>query len=227
MKYPNNPYIRPRITAFDYLGLTGGRLLFAEILSTHFVAKQTLRILDVGCGSAPWKALWTPYAKEYVGVDLKSAPTVDIVAPAENIPVPDATFDAVFSVSVLEHVRGLNQAVAEIFRILKPGGTAIIGVPFIWPIHGSPHDYWRWTPHGLAQLFSEFSSCEVRQMGGWLTNYLLVQNVFWRDLQERCLPLRALWTPFILINNIVGRLIGLRSRSFTGMSTFYVAIVKK
>lgn len=227
MKKATNPYIQPRITAFDYLGLTGGRQLFKQIISSTFPSDQNLRVLDVGCGSAPWKSLWTPHTNEYIGMDLKPAPTVDIVAPAEKIPFPDNSFDAVFSVSVLEHVQGQREAVEEILRVLKPGGIAIIGVPFIWPIHGSPHDYWRWTPHGLEQVFRNFANCKVEQMGGWLINYLLVQNVFWRDLQERCLPLRFLWTPFIIVNNVIGKLFGLRSRSFTGMSTFYVAVAQK
>ena len=44
----------------------------------------------------------------------------------EAIPWPDDTFDAVVSFDVLEHVEGKQKAVAEILRVLKPGGKALI-----------------------------------------------------------------------------------------------------
>ena len=34
-------------------------------------------------------------------------------------------------------------------RLLKPGGHLVLSVPFLYPVHESPHDYWRLTPHGL------------------------------------------------------------------------------
>jgi SAM-dependent methyltransferase len=46
-----------------------------------------------------------------------------------GIPFRDAEFDAVYSMGTVEHFDETEQALAEIFRVLRPGGTAIIGVP--------------------------------------------------------------------------------------------------
>lgn len=221
-----NPYLNPRLYHFDYLGLVTGRRLIEATLARELPPRAEARVLDIGCGSAPWKPLLAPYAREYVGIDLKPGPAVDVVAPAEALPFPDGHADVVFSISVLEHVRGQREAVSEIRRVLKPGGVAIVGVPFIWPIHGSPHDYWRWTPHGLEQVFAAFASCRVEQAGGWFSNYLQVQNVFYRDRQEAWPALRGLWSPIILCNNVLGRLFGGSTGGFTGMATFYLAVAR-
>jgi SAM-dependent methyltransferase len=65
---------------------------------------------------------------DYVTADLLRTDVqlqIDITA----IPLDDATFDAVFSSHVLEHVPNDRQAIHEFFRILKPGGWAVIMVP--------------------------------------------------------------------------------------------------
>ncbi|HMP74731.1 MAG TPA: methyltransferase domain-containing protein [Kiritimatiellia bacterium] len=222
-----NPYTHPRWRKFDHIGLVTARRLIEELLARELPADESALIIDVGCGRAPWKQLFAPYAREYIGVDLKTGPAVQVTAPAEKLPFPDAHADVIFSNSVLEHVRGWREAITEMHRILKPGGLALVGVPFIFPIHGSPHDYWRWTPHGFDVIFSAFSKVRVEQAGGWLTNYLQVQNIFYRDLQERHHGLRALWSPFIMLNNLTGRLFGMRKRSFTGMATFYIVVARK
>jgi SAM-dependent methyltransferase len=66
------------------------------------------------------------------------------VADITNCPhIPDNTFDAIFSVSVLEHVTRVHDAAREITRILKPGGVTMHAVPFSYFFHGAPVDYWR------------------------------------------------------------------------------------
>jgi SAM-dependent methyltransferase len=60
-----------------------------------------------------------------------------IVADITNCPhVPDNSFDAVFSTSVLEHVGRIHDAASEITRILKPGGITLHAVPFSYFFHG-------------------------------------------------------------------------------------------
>jgi len=70
---------------------------------------------------------------------------------------------------VLEHVRDAAAAVAEIHRVLKRGGAVLCTVPFLHPYHGTRGrlpDFWRFTEEGAAQLFSGFTSVEVRRAGG-------------------------------------------------------------
>ena len=63
-------------------------------------------------------------------------------------------FNAVLCVSVLEHLEEPRRAVQEMRRVLTVRGKIIVSVPFLFPIHNSPNDYWRFTNHGLRNLFS-------------------------------------------------------------------------
>jgi SAM-dependent methyltransferase len=53
---------------------------------------------------------------------------------------------------VLEHVDNAEYAVSEIARVLKPGGRLLITVPFLYPEHEAPYDFWRTTHHGLRSV---------------------------------------------------------------------------
>jgi SAM-dependent methyltransferase len=68
--------------------------------------------------------------------------------------IPDNSFDVIVCTEVLEHVANPFAAVAEINRMLKSGGHAYITTPFNFRIHGPLPDNWRFTEHGLRQLFS-------------------------------------------------------------------------
>lgn len=83
------------------------------------------------------------------------------------LPFPDASYDAVLLINVLEHVFECRQLIQEARRVLKPGGQAIIVVPFLFPIHPSPHDYWRFTRESLERLLSDagFTAVTVRPLG--------------------------------------------------------------
>jgi len=52
-----------------------------------------------------------------------------VSADAERLPFPDASFDAVFSVNLVEHVPHPDQLFAEIARVLKPGGHCLVVTP--------------------------------------------------------------------------------------------------
>jgi SAM-dependent methyltransferase len=86
-----------------------------------------------------------------------------VVADITNCPhIPDNTFDAIFSVSVLEHVTRVHDAAREITRILKPGGVTMHAVPFSYFFHGAPVDYWRMTTSAMEGLFEELDTVEAR-----------------------------------------------------------------
>ena len=77
----------------------------------------------------------------------------------------DAEFDAIVCLSVLEHLPDPAAAVAAMHRALKPGGSALIGVPFAYPLHDEPADYWRFTEHGLRLLTTNYDHVEVHRRG--------------------------------------------------------------
>lgn len=60
--------------------------------------------------------------------------------------------DTILILDVLEHVASPDSSLAETYRVLKPGGLVVLQVPFHYPLHDEPHDYQRWTDHGLRLL---------------------------------------------------------------------------
>ena len=63
------------------------------------------------------------------GAGFTDAPLTAANADVRALPFADASFDAVYSMGTIEHFPGTEGAVREIYRVLKPGGRAIIGVP--------------------------------------------------------------------------------------------------
>src|SRR4030095_2041621 len=56
---------------------------------------------------------------------------------------------------VLEHTPKPRQLVAEMARVLKKDGALILAAPFSFRLHEEPHDYFRYSPHGLSELCNE------------------------------------------------------------------------
>ncbi len=133
-------------------------------------------LLDVGCGRRPYGALLDAHARSCTGLEsdrrrYASAPP-DVWASAVKLPCRDASFDTVFSSQVLEHVPEPAEMMAEMSRVLKPGGRLILTAPHIWGIHEEPHDYFRFTQYGLAHLTRKagLEALSVRPMAGyWVT----------------------------------------------------------
>lgn len=116
----------------------------------------TGKLLDVDCGRKPYESIFCPYVSEYVGVEYSAsyALTADSASDAADyyydgdvLPFANDSFDAVISVSVLEHTPTPYQLFREMARVLKPGGIMIQHVPFSFRLHEEPHDYYRFTRH--------------------------------------------------------------------------------
>jgi SAM-dependent methyltransferase len=85
--------------------------------------------------------------------------------------VPDQRFDSVVCHQVLEHVKNPMAAAAELARVLKPGGLAVISIPHLSRRHELPHDYYRFTPEGLRHVLESagFVVKDVTPYGGILS----------------------------------------------------------
>jgi len=74
----------------------------------------------------------------------------------------DNSWDLVILDQIIEHIEDPFRAMAEIHRILKPGGTLAAATPFLVYIHPTPDDYWRFTESGIRKLCAKFSKVEVK-----------------------------------------------------------------
>jgi glycosyltransferase involved in cell wall biosynthesis len=73
----------------------------------------------------------------------------------EPLPFADGSFDHVFSLNTFEHLEGDEQALAEALRVLRPGGSFHIVVPFLYRVHGSPRDHHRHTAEWWASALGK------------------------------------------------------------------------
>jgi SAM-dependent methyltransferase len=64
-----------------------------------------------------------------------------LIDAGQALPLEDGSFDMVLSFSTLEHIYALEATLAELTRVLKPGGRVVFAVPFLYRVHGCPDDY--------------------------------------------------------------------------------------
>ncbi|MFH0874140.1 MAG: methyltransferase domain-containing protein [Candidatus Komeilibacteria bacterium] len=101
------------------------------------------------------------FSPAWVSVDLyDKSDYIDFHYDIMNLEFPDEVFDVVVCAAVLEHVPDPGRAIAELRRVLKPGGEIWIEVPFCQPFHPSPQDYWRVTQLGLREWMKDFAEVE-------------------------------------------------------------------
>jgi SAM-dependent methyltransferase len=100
----------------------------------------------------------------------------DIRGSVLDIPFGEASFESTMCLEVLEHVADPARALAELHRVLKPGGHLYLTTPQMWYAHYEPHDYFRYTDHGLRHLLAQagFEVLNLERTGG-----------FWRFLLVR------------------------------------------
>jgi SAM-dependent methyltransferase len=127
-------------------------VVYAEALGRHARGE----LLDLGCGKVPLFGVYRGLVSGVTCVDWAAHGEIshlDVEADLnEPLPFPDGVFDTVLATDVLEHVIYPQRVFEEISRLLRPGGTLIAGVPFLYWIHEEPHDYYRYTEFALRQL---------------------------------------------------------------------------
>lgn len=128
-------------------------------------------MLDVGCGEMPYRS-FLPTAVRYTGIDVPQATAFmmqgneDVVPfDGHSIPFPDASFDMVLCTEVLEHSAQPTALIAEMERVLKPGGTLIATVPFSARVHYAPYDFHRFTRYALDGMLSSFTNVDIQERG--------------------------------------------------------------
>lgn len=125
------------------------------------------RLLDLGAGRSKYKSLLPTAVTEYVACDNFDAPHIHVKSDAHALPFPDASFDTVLCTMVFEHVPRPWIVAAEIERVLRPGGIAIVTAPFMFPYHRDPEDFFRYTKPGMQSLFPRLKTLAVEGYGSW------------------------------------------------------------
>lgn len=149
--------------------------------SVLFDSTDNRRPLTLNVGGGPFRV-----GDDEITLNIGLFPNVDMVADAHDIPIADNTFDAVFSLAVLEHVADPYRVVHEMIRVLKPGGVLYSEVPFIFFFHGYPTDFTRFTREGMRRLFAGLEEPHIGMTHGPVSAILQSANM----LMEMFLPTR-------------------------------------
>jgi predicted SAM-dependent methyltransferase len=148
----------PSIFASNYLVLSNRRRHMQKFFSAR---ERVGKVLDVGAQYCPYYPLFRGKCDSYSSLDIVPSPIVDIICNAEEMPIEDGSYDLVLCTQVLEHCNSPERIINECHRVLRKGGTLIVTVPSIYPVHGYPADNWRFMPDGLRYLLRAFSQVEV------------------------------------------------------------------
>ncbi|MDN3203291.1 class I SAM-dependent methyltransferase [Algoriphagus sediminis] len=195
-----------------------------RLLKAYIAAKPWIsgKLLEVGCGEGRGVDILLPLAEDYLGIDkigevidslqkkhLKTKFEQAVIPPFSTI--EDSSFNTVVSFQVIEHIQDDKLFLEEIYRVLKPGGIAIISTPNInFTLSRNPWHIREYKPEQLTKLCNEvFDQVESRGIGGnkkvWAyheANRVSVQKIMQYDifnLQYR-LPASLLKIPYEILN---------------------------
>ncbi len=127
---------------------------FIKKAASQYSPKGTL--LDFGCGIKPYRFLF-PHISKYIGLEYdspenRSASKADVFYDGGGVPFKDGELDCVLCTQVLEHTNNPDFYLKELYRVMKPGGVAILTIPFMWQQHLKPYDFFRYTEFGARYL---------------------------------------------------------------------------
>jgi len=194
-------------------------------------------LYDLGCGEAPYKDFFLKFADKYIGVDWTKTfhnSQADIISDLnKKIELDDKIADTIISISVLEHLCEPQIFLNECNRILKNNGHLILQVPFQWWIHEAPHDYFRYTPHGLKYILKKagFTNIEVKAQSGFFSMWILKINYFSTKLIKGPklikFLIKNLLIPFWFIGQILAPQLDKIDKNWDNETTSYFVIAKK
>jgi 2-polyprenyl-3-methyl-5-hydroxy-6-metoxy-1,4-benzoquinol methylase len=142
-----------------------------EFLAREFSSiRADETVLTIGAGGEVGELL-EEYARQQnftvTSFDIDQAQQPDILGDICTFDFGQQSFDVIVFSEVLEHVHSPHLAISNVHRLLKDGGRLVLSVPFIFPIHERPHDYFRYTRYGLEFLLREFKEVRIRERNSW------------------------------------------------------------
>jgi SAM-dependent methyltransferase len=165
----------PRVLGADLAELLGDRIpadhsrkVIADDYAVAWLGRpgrpRDPRVLDLGCGTGDSVDLFRSLEPRvrWTGADIERSPEVAertrsdaefVTFDGVHLPFADASFDLVYCKQVLEHVRSPEPLLAEVARVLGPGGTFAGSTSHLEAFHS--YSFWNYTPYGLMTLMED------------------------------------------------------------------------
>lgn len=148
-------------------------LSFAE--DTARGLSRGTRLLDAGAGESPYRTLFEAAGARVFAVDDRRGDAawdyrgLDAVADLRRLPVRDGAVDVVFCTETIEHLTDPQDVLREFARVLRPGGRLRMTAPLTFREHQEPHDYFRYTRHGVRLLLERagLRAVSIEPEGGY------------------------------------------------------------
>jgi len=153
----------PRIDVVSSTSAAETRAIAARGADPVLQVGSRIEVVDGGENS--WRRRMT--GRDFTGCDIAAGDGVDVVAdlcwPFERLDAAlgGRRFGLILCQHVLEHVKRPFDAADNIARLLAPGGTLYVAVPWVQAFHGYPDDYWRFSFHGLMELFPDLAAVDM------------------------------------------------------------------
>lgn len=168
----------------------GSRLvadLIAVLYDTYIPQYAKGKLIDLGCGKVPLFEAYKNYVTENICVDWENTRHKNEYLDYEcdltkQLPFKDEEFETLILSDVLEHIPQPEKLWQEMYRILAPNGKVILNVPFFYPLHEEPHDYYRYTEYALRRFAeqSDFNILLLQPIGG---TPVILADLFAKHLQ--------------------------------------------
>lgn len=173
-------YIKKKDKEFkaNYKHIYAGSTLNVNIVAikyAYYIRKYVRgNLIDLGCGHVPMYEMYKDVISSHTCADWSDTfhknKLLDVVCDLNKMPLPfdNNAYDTVLLSEVLEHIRKPEQLIHEIYRIQKPNGFLLLSVPFYYPIHEQPFDYYRYTQYALRSMLEEvgYQIVEMEATGG-------------------------------------------------------------
>lgn len=195
-----------RACGFQYPYILKDELISQAILEVSPASGH--RVLDLGCGRGILlDRLATTFQTTGFGVDisretLKGLRTESLhlhrvaCSEGENLPFPDSSFDMAVSMDVLEHVQAPERVLAEMLRVLKPGGVVLCyaisrnnGLTFNWfltkALDALGVDHWAWSGHAPDRLVDPVRTSAYLEQSGCKVHYFRPFHAFFTILFDQ------------------------------------------
>jgi len=136
-------------------------------------------VLDLACGESPFRDIFAG-VDHYIRVDRTKADDAVIMGDMLSVPLEDGSVDMVLLFQAITDVPDPGDVLAEVRRLLRPGGRLVVFESMAYPEHDLPHDFYRLMPQGLCTLASRAGlECDaVIYLGSIFTRFASLWNTF-------------------------------------------------